>query len=142
MTNQSEQGTAGSGGGLFMTAEELRDYSDKILTARASKASENMKGGLDARKKLLARFSKPIEITDEVRNRLLSRLRSAAAEGLTELMVLQFPVELCTDQGRAVNNNESDWPETLTGVPRQAYEVWRDRLKPAGYRLSALSHCF
>ena len=31
-----------------------------------------------------------------------------------------------------------DWPETLTGRPRQAYEFWRDQLRPAGYRLKAM----
>jgi hypothetical protein len=73
-----------------------------------------------------------------MRASVLSRLKKAAADGLSELKVLQFPVELCTDSGRAINNNEPDWPDTLTGVPRQAYEVWRDRLKPAGYSLSAM----
>jgi hypothetical protein len=86
-----------------------------------------------ARKELLERFSKPIPVTDAMRANLLYRVKRAAAEGKWELKVLQFPLELCTDGGRAINNNEPDWPEILTGVPRQAYEVWRDRLKPAEY---------
>lgn len=138
MSAENKQGAAGSQSGLFMSADELRAYADKIDTARASKAFQGMKSAEDARSALMARFSKPVPITDELRNRVLSQLKNAAAEGLTELKVLQFPVELCTDDGRAINNNDPDWPETLTGVPRQAYDIWRDKLKPAGYRLSAM----
>ena len=115
-----------------------RRKTDKIDTARASKAYEGLKGAEDARKELLKRFSEPIPVTEAMRANLLYRVKRAAAEGKTELKVLQFPVELCTDGGRAINNNEPDWPETLTGVPRQAYEIWRDRLKPAEYRLTAM----
>lgn len=67
-----------------------------------------------------------------------TQVRQAAEEGKTEMMVLQFPVELCTDTGRAINNSEPDWPETLTGVPRQLFELWQQNMKPAGYRLTAM----
>ena len=53
-------------------------------------------------------------------------------------MVLRFPCALCTDKGRGINNADKDWPETLTGRPRQAYKFWRDHLRPAGYRLKAM----
>jgi hypothetical protein len=132
------QGASRSSNDLFMTAEELLDYADKIDTARASTAFNAMGSAESARKALMDKLSKPVTVTEDMRLNLISRVKNAAAEGLNELMVLQFPVELCTDTGRAINNNEPDWPETLTGVPRQAYEVWRDRLKPAGYSLSAM----
>lgn len=138
MSAQNEQRAANPNDNVFMSAEELRDYADKIDMARASKAFQGMKTAEDARGILMARFSKPIAVTDQIRKRVLSQLKEAAADGHTELKVMQFPVELCTDNGRAINNNETDWPETLTGVPRQAYEIWRDKLKPAGYRLSAM----
>jgi hypothetical protein len=69
------------------------------------------------------RLSKPIPVTDEIRKRVLSRQKQAAAEDRTDLNVMQFPVELCTDVARVINNSEPDWPVTLTGVPQQAYEI-------------------
>jgi hypothetical protein len=33
---------------------------------------------------------------------------------------------------------DPDWPDSLTGVPRQAYEIWRDHLKDAGFHLRAM----
>jgi len=65
-------------------------------------------------------------------------VKLAAERGQSELMIGRFPVELCTDHGRAINNSEADWSETLTGLPRQAYEVFRDKLQPLGYHLKAL----
>ena len=53
-------------------------------------------------------------------------------------MVMRFPVELCTDKGRAINNTDPDWPDSLTGRPRQAYELWRDQLRDGGYKLKAM----
>lgn len=138
MTKQREPSSADSKGNLFMSAKELRAYADKIDTARASKASGNMKVAEDARKKLLDKLSRPLTITEEMRVSFRIQVRQAAEDGKTELMVLQFPVELCTDTGRAINNNEPDWPETLTGVPRQLFELWRERMKPEGYRLTAM----
>lgn len=138
MTKQSEPSAAGSTGNLFMSAKELREYADKIDMARASASFGKMKVAEDARKKLLEKLSKPLTITEEMRVNFRSQVRQAAEDGKTELMVLQFPVELCTDTGRAINNNEPDWPETLTGVPRQLFELWRDRMKPEGYRLTAM----
>jgi len=137
MTNPKNEGEPARADALIMTAEELRDYADKIDTARASAAFKDMRTAEDARKIVMDKMSKPIVVTDEMRASLLTRVKAAAAEGKSELKVLQFPVELCTDLGRAINNNEPEWPDTLTGVPRQAYEAWRDRLKPAGYRLTA-----
>ncbi len=137
MTSSDKPNHDVSNKNLFMTADELRDYADTIDTARVSKAFDGMKNAEEARKIVMERMSKPIEVTDQMRANIVSRVKAAAAEGKNELMVLQFPVEICTDDGRAINNNEPEWPDTLTGVPRQAYEAWRDRLKPAGYRLTA-----
>ena len=51
---------------------------------------------------------------------------------------MRFPSALCTDKGRAINNAEPDWPATLTGRPRQAYEFWKEHLQPAKYKLRAM----
>jgi len=93
-----------------------------------------------ARKELIKTLSTPVdaERLKEVKASLQSKLRSAAQRGVSELMVMRFPTALCTDKGRAINNSDKDWPDTLTGRPRQAYEFWRDQLRPAGYRLRAM----
>ena len=69
---------------------------------------------------------------------LKAKLKAAAERGQTELMAMRFPNSICTDKGRAINNSDPIWPDTLTGRPRQAYELWRDQLRDAGFRLSAM----
>ena len=124
----------------FMSAAELRTYMDEMQMARAAKSSDGMDRADRARQELVKRLSQPVEASaiKDIVQVLRAKLRSAADRGQTELMVMRFPTSLCTDKGRAINNADADWPETLTGRPRQAYELWRDQLRPAGYKLSAL----
>jgi hypothetical protein len=125
----------------FMSAEQLRGYMNALMAAKGSENVGAMNVADKAKKDLIKTLSTPIDLTrerlKEIMTPLLHKLRSAAERGETELMVMRFPNELCTDKGRAINNAERSWPETLTGRPRQAYELWRDQLQPAGYRLTA-----
>lgn len=126
----------------FMSAADLRGYMDKVAAARADEAVEAIDRARHAKDNLAKTLAQPIELTkqkiEEITQNLLVKLRAAAERGETEIMVMRFPNSLCEDHGRAVNNAESSWPETLTGRPRQAYELWRDHLKHAGYGLSAM----
>ena len=140
MTTSTDPKSApeGSSRDAFMSADELRQYSTQVEMARASKEVDSMDLAGKARAELIKRLSTPIKVTPEIGVRLRGRLKSAAASGKSELEVMRFPVDLCTDRGRAVNNAEPGWPDTLTGVPRQAYEIWQQYLQPAGYRLKAM----
>ena len=126
----------------FMSATELRSYMTEIEMAKASKGIGAMDRAEQARAELMKSLAAPIALTPEKRKEitqsLLHKLRSAAERGQNELMVMRFPNTLCTDKGRALNNAEPTWPDTLIGRPRQAYEFWREHLQPAGYRLKAM----
>jgi hypothetical protein len=126
----------------FMSAADLRTYMTEMQMARAEKALGGMDRADAARNDLVKRLSEPVDLTPErlkeIVQSLRSKVRAAVERGQTEIMVMRFPTALCTDKGRAVNNSDPDWPESLTGRPRQAYELWRDHLRPAGYRLSAM----
>ena len=84
----------------------------------------------------------PVAVTPEkiaeVKRRVLGQLRTAAVKGDKEALVMRFPNALCTDNGRALNNLEKEWPSTLIGRPLQAFEFWRDHLQPQGYGLKAM----
>lgn len=126
----------------FMSANDLRSYMNKMEMAKASKAVDAMDNAEKARRELIKQLSEPMKLTPEVIknavDRLKSAVRRAAERGDTEVLVMRFPVALCTDHGRAINNSDADWPESLTGRPRQAYEFWRDHVRQAGYRLKAM----
>ena len=42
---------------------------------------------------------------------------------------------MCTDRGRAINQQEPGWEKTLTGIPLEIFQLWSDYLKPRGYRI-------
>jgi len=66
---------------------------------------------------------------------LLKIIERAVSNGLTEVQVHRFPNQLCTDRGRAINQQEAGWESTLTGVPREIYELWAKYFRSRGYTL-------
>ncbi|MEP9377481.1 hypothetical protein ABLE91_12245 [Aquabacter sp. CN5-332] len=126
----------------FMSADDLRAYMTEVELAKASRQLDSMDRAEKARQEMAKKLAEPIDVTPEkiaeVTRNLVSKIKAAAQRGETELMVMRFPNTLCTDKGRAINNSVEGWPDTLTGRPRQAYEFWRDHLKPANYKLRAM----
>jgi hypothetical protein len=140
-TKSDEKGQQQLADETFMSAADLRNYMTEMQMARAMKSVDGMDKAGQAREALIKRLAEPIDLTPErlkeIVEPLKTKIRSAAERGETELMVMRFPNSLCSDKGRAINNADPDWPETLTGRPRQAYELWQNQLRPAGFRLSA-----
>ena len=116
-----------------------KDLMKQIALKEAEKASEYMRhqNAAEAEKKaLIERLSKPSGVSDEEGiRRATAIIQRAAANGLTEVEVLRFPNTLCTDHGRAINNQEPGWETTLTGFPKEMYQFWQRHLRPKGYKL-------
>jgi len=64
------------------------------------------------------------------------RCQRAVKNGLNEVQVYRFPNFLCTDRGRAINQMETGWENTLTGIPKEIYQLWKDYLQPRGYKIA------
>ena len=69
-------------------------------------------------------------------------VKSAAERGEREVLAIRFSSEFCTDGGRAINNFEPDWPETLTGFAKRAYEFWQKELEPQRLQAPRPDHGF
>lgn len=123
---------------LLPSAKEL---AMKVAQAEADAAVRAMKAKEKAeaeKKALLAQFRKPSGVSDEMRMKRAARIiERAVANGQREVEVYRFPNEFCTDKGRAINQGEADWPETLTGLPREIYDFWHKYLRSKGYKLNA-----
>ena len=112
---------------------------EKIALAEAEKCSEEMRrrASEEAEKKaLIDRLTKPSGLSDEqVMMKAAAIIDRAAKNGLTEVQVYRFPNSLCTDRGRAINQQEPGWETTLTGIPKEIFEFWNRQLRPLGYKL-------
>ena len=111
----------------------------QIAQKEADKASEYMRQQTAAeteKKHLIERLSKPSGVSDEEGiRRATVVIQRAAANGLTEVQIFRFPNSLCTDRGRAINNQEPGWENTLTGVPKEIYQLWQRAFRAKGYKL-------
>jgi len=122
---------------LLPTAKQAMEM---LAIAEGEKAEEELrqKKQAEAKKKaLLEELSKSSGISeDEALKRAAAIISQAVKNGLTEVEVLRFPNALCTDRGRAINNDlEPGWEKTLTGLPKEMYEFWDRHLRPRGYKI-------
>ena len=120
----------------LITPEQLRRIAEEQEMAQLREALEKKRKADDERHQVHDAFMSR-EIHAEVFERISKAVRAAAEGGQRELMVLRFSSEYCTDGGRAINNFEAEWPETLTGFAKRAYEFWQKELEPQGYKLRA-----
>ena len=77
------------------------------------------------------------EVTDEDRQRIAAKIERLAGQGQTEMCVLTFPSDFCSDGGRAVNNFLPQWQDTLTGRAAGIFKLWEEVGKPLGFKLEA-----
>ena len=56
--------------------------------------------------------------------RAIKIIEHAMKNRLTEVQVHRVPNQLCTDKGRAINQQQPGWEKTLTGVPKEIYQLW------------------
>jgi hypothetical protein len=122
-------------GGLI-TPDELRRLADEKEMEKAREALEKKRKVEDEQHHLRDAFMTR-DIHPDVFERVSKVVRAAAERGEREVMVLRFPSSYCSDGGRAINNFESGWPDTLTGFARRAYEFGQKELTPQGYKVRA-----
>ena len=105
-------------------AEKASDFTRKMAAAEAEK------------KALMDQLTKPSGVSDEERlKRAASIIKRAVDNGLSEVQVGRFPNQLFTDKGRAINQQERGWEETLAGLPKELFHFWEKYLKPRGYKI-------
>jgi hypothetical protein len=116
-----------------------KEMMEQLALAEAKKAEEaaRKKAIVEGEKKaLLDNLTKASGVSDdEALQRVKTIVERAVANGLTEVLVYRFPNQLCTDRGRAINQQEAGWETTLTGLPKEMYEFWKRQLQPLGYKI-------
>src|SRR5215216_2315348 len=126
--------------GATTALPSAKQVMEQVVLAEAEKVSVALRAQakVDAEKNaLIKKLTAPSGVSDEeALKRVATIIQRAVKNGLTEVEIIRFPNTLCTDRGRAVNNNlESGWEKTLTGLPKEMYEFWDRQLRPLGYRL-------
>jgi hypothetical protein len=118
------------------SAAKFRTLAAEREAAKAAEANREFEVEEERKKALIAELSARHVKPEGVEN-ALRVIRDVAKSGQTEFQLLRFPNELCSDRGRAINNSEPQWPQTLTGFPREVFIAWEKHFKDQGYRLTA-----
>jgi len=116
-----------------------KDFMQKLALAEAEEASKQARKHAEAeaeKQALLDHFKKPSGVSDEEGiRRAIKIIERAVSNGRTEVQVCRFPNQLCTDHGRAINQQEPGWETTLTGVPKEIHQLWAKYFRERGYKL-------
>jgi hypothetical protein len=118
------------------SAAQLRKLGEDTAIAEAHKASAGLKKAEDEKKHMQEAFMAR-EPHPEAMDRLMTVVRKTAEQGKTDLLVFQFPSSYLEDGGRSINNGEPDWPKSLDGFAKRAYDFYQEYLKAQGFRLRA-----
>ena len=121
---------------LLPSAKEVMQ---QITLAEAEEAEKEARMRADAqaeKQALIDHLSKPSGISDEEAIRRAKVILDRGMRNrMTEVEVFRFPNQLCTDKGRAINQQEPGWERTLTGAPKEIYQLWEKYFRPRGYKL-------
>src|ERR1700757_4299355 len=123
--------------GMSGTERDMATKPDELLPTAKDFMQKLALAAAEAEKKaLLDHLTKPSGVSDEEGiRRAIKIIERAVANGRTEVQVHRFPNQLCTDKGRAIIQQEVGWENTLTGVPKEIYQLWAKYFRPRGYKL-------
>lgn len=130
---------------MAQSIDDLLPSAKTLMQKRAASAAEEAER--QARKEadaaaekqaLIDQLQQPSGVSDEEAiRRAMKMIERAAGNGMTEVMVYRFPNVICTDNGRAINQQEAGWERTLTGVPKEIYSLWDRHFRDRGYKFKA-----
>src|SRR4051812_27091113 len=123
---------------LIPTARDIQKQAAINESEKAGQYARALAAAEAEKRALIERLSKPSGMSEDEKVQLASTvIQRAVRNGMTEVQVYRFPNLLCTDRGRAINQQEAGWEKTLTGIPREIFQLWDKHFKSRGYKLRA-----
>jgi ribosomal 50S subunit-associated protein YjgA (DUF615 family) len=121
---------------VVLSPEQLRKLADEKDLAEARKAHDAMKKAEEHEREMREAFMSR-EVRADAVDRVMAAVKIAAEQGKHELMIIRFPSTLLSDGGRRINNFLPDWPDSLQGFGKRAYDAYKQHLAPVGYKMRA-----
>jgi hypothetical protein len=122
---------------LLPLAKEIQKQSALEEAKKAEEQMRRMAAAEAEKQSLIDELTKPSGLSEEEKiKRASAVIQRAVRNGLNEVQVYRFPNIVCTDRGRAINQMEEGWEKTLTGIPKEIYQLWKDYLQPRGYKIA------
>ena len=109
--------------GQALNVQELKRIADDKETAKLQEVLARRQKEEDEEKRARQDFMER-ELRPDGIERFNGWVRRAAEQGRSEIEIMRFPSQYCRDKGRAINNLEAGWPDTLTGLARQVHDAY------------------
>src|SRR5262249_655220 len=110
---------------LLPTTKEIQKQAAAKDAEKAGQHAERLAAAEAEKRALIEKLSKPSGLTEDEKVKLASTvIQRAVRNGLTEVQVYLFPHSVCTDNGRAINQQEPGWERTLRGIPLEIFQLW------------------
>ena len=77
------------------------------------------------------------KVAPEAIDRINNAVSVAAKRGEHQIQAVTFPCSFCSDGGRRINIADPEWPSTLQGFAKNAFDFFDKELRPLGYKLHA-----
>jgi hypothetical protein len=120
----------------LLSPKELKALTEAADMAKAKELLVRMNRQKDEQHDLHEAFMER-DIHPLVMDRVNAAVRTAAEEGVHEIKVISFPATYFNDNGRRINNLESDWAVSLEGFAKRAYDFYLKELEPLGFKVRA-----
>lgn len=120
----------------IMSASELYKLTSELQYAKLEAELAREAREAEAAASLKQAFQSR-ELAADVSDRINVVIRAAAERGEREVLVLRFPSSFCKDGGRRINNGEEDWPDSLDGFARTAFDFFVKELRPLDFTMRA-----
>jgi hypothetical protein len=122
--------------GNNLSADSIRALIQSRKDAETDKLRKQEAEAKAEREKLHAAFAER-EVQPDAMDRIAAVVRKAVEMGEKQVLLFRFPSDWLPDQGRAITNHATDWPRSLDGFARRAYEYFERELEPRGFQLRA-----
>jgi len=119
----------------LLRPQDLKQIASEAEVAKMDEERQHKKKAEQQKEDLRAAFMER-EVQPEAIERINKAIRIAAEHGQHQLQVLTFPSSYCSDGGRRINVGDPEWPETLNGFAKKAYDFYLMELRPLGYKIS------
>jgi len=122
--------------GSSLSADSVRAY----LRSKKDEEAAKQRAHEAERKIELDQLHKDFEareVQPEAMDRIAALVRRQIDMGEKQALVLRFPSSWLPDQGRAITNHDRNWPASLDGFPKRAYDFFAKELEPRGFQLRA-----
>jgi hypothetical protein len=120
----------------FLRPKDLKEISSDAEGAKMEEERQAKRRNEQLQQELREAFMSR-EIHPNVIERINKAVRIAAEQGQHQVQVVTFPCSFCSDGGRRINIADPEWPSTLDGFAKRAYDYFQKELRPIGFKLHA-----